>query len=208
MNNELPATEALIDRWLSQPDVFSRHSKTIRSSAAVMHYCFLNHPLPAGRISRWLMIIRRWPLFLKGRPRAPSLIAKPLSMVENLQKLGLIVLEQDHQEVVLGFAGKFWSLAPQFLSLTKQEYRDFSGNGYAKAAVSFRFKPLDALSCVVSTETRVLASDPRARFQLKLYWSIIEPFSGLIRRQMLTALANAPCCGGGGSGQTLSEPNL
>jgi hypothetical protein len=45
----------------------------------------------------------------------------------------------------------------------------------------------------VVTETRVAADDARSRRRFRLYWLAIRPFSGLIRRRWLAAIARG--CG-------------
>jgi hypothetical protein len=49
----------------------------------------------------------------------------------------------------------------------------------------------DGDGSVLSTETRVHASTPRARRAFRLYWLIVGPFSALIRRRWLRAAARA-----------------
>jgi hypothetical protein len=44
---------------------------------------------------------------------------------------------------------------------------------------------------VLSTETRVHAATPRARWTFRLYWLVVGPFSALIRRRWLRAAARA-----------------
>jgi hypothetical protein len=43
--------------------------------------------------------------------------------------------------------------------------------------------------CVLSTETRVAAADAAARHAFRRYWLAIGPFSKLIRRRWLAAVA-------------------
>ena len=40
----------------------------------------------------------------------------------------------------------------------------------------------------LTTETRVLLTDERSRRAFRRYWLVIRPFSGLIRRNWLTAI--------------------
>jgi hypothetical protein len=43
----------------------------------------------------------------------------------------------------------------------------------------------------VTTETRVLAPDAGSRRAFRLYWLVVGPFSALIRRRWLRAIARA-----------------
>ena len=64
------------------------------------------------------------------------------------------------------------------------DFRTFADPGFAKMAFNFR---LDGST--LSTETRVLLTDERSRRAFRRYWLVIRPFSGLIRRAWLRAIA-------------------
>jgi len=55
-----------------------------------------------------------------------------------------------------------------------------------KIAIDFRAEPIPGGSRL-STETRVQATNERARRRFRLYWLAIGPFSALIRRRWLAA---------------------
>jgi len=55
-----------------------------------------------------------------------------------------------------------------------------------KIAIDFRAEPIPGGSRL-STETRVKATNERARRRFRLYWLVIGPFSALIRRRWLAA---------------------
>ena len=55
-------------------------------------------------------------------------------------------------------------------------------------ALDFRAEPR-ADGSLLTTETRVHALTPRARRLFRLYWLAIGPFSALIRRRWLKAIA-------------------
>lgn len=60
--------------------------------------------------------------------------------------------------------------------------------GVALATMNFAITPGDDGTCVVSTETRVYATDPSARRRFGAYWRIIYPGSALMRRMWLRAI--------------------
>ena len=60
----------------------------------------------------------------------------------------------------------------------------FTEPGYAKMALNYRLE-----DGMLSTETRVLLTDERSRKAFRRYWLVIRPFSGLIRRAWLRAIA-------------------
>jgi hypothetical protein len=70
---------------------------------------------------------------------------------------------------------------------TPEEYRAFELPGYAKATMNFLITESES-ACVVTTETRVHATDPRSRRRFGIYWLAIYPGSALIRRMWLRAI--------------------
>ena len=61
-------------------------------------------------------------------------------------------------------------------------------SGYALAAMNFVVTADGAGGSVISTETRVYASDPRSRSSFRKYWRLIYPGSAIIRRMWLRAI--------------------
>jgi hypothetical protein len=54
--------------------------------------------------------------------------------------------------------------------------------------MEFRFEPTPA-GTLLSTETRILATDPGARQSFAAYWFLIRPSSSAIRREVLAVVA-------------------
>ena len=50
--------------------------------------------------------------------------------------------------------------------------------------------PIHPLGTLLSTETRVLATDPRTRRAFAAYWLFIRAGSGAIRREVLSIVAH------------------
>jgi len=69
-----------------------------------------------------------------------------------------------------------------------QQFIHFAQPGFAKAAVNFRTLS-DPSGTLLTTQTRILTTDERARRMFGRYWRIIRPGSGLIRRDILAAAA-------------------
>ncbi len=67
--------------------------------------------------------------------------------------------------------------------------------GFEIAAMNFLVEDTGPRSCMVTTETRVYATDTSARHRFAPYWRVIYPGSALIRRTWLRAVkprAEAP----------------
>jgi hypothetical protein len=61
--------------------------------------------------------------------------------------------------------------------------------GYAKAVMNFYLAVrADNTGVILTTETRILASDPATRRKFARYWRVIFPGSALIRRMWLRAI--------------------
>ena len=66
--------------------------------------------------------------------------------------------------------------------------REWSQPGWVKVAMEFRLTPTVG-GTRLSTETRVVATDPGARRRFALYWLVVGPGSSATRWEVLTAVA-------------------
>jgi hypothetical protein len=73
-------------------------------------------------------------------------------------------------------------------SLDAAGLRAFDEPGWAKTGLDFVLAAQDG-GTRLTTETRVTATDARSRALFGLYWGAIRAGSGLIRRDMLRAVA-------------------
>jgi hypothetical protein len=104
--------------------------------------------------------------------------------VDEMRKVGFDVVADDApRELVWAAIGRPWKLKgggrPR-----GADFATFVEPGWAKMAFNFR---LDGDT--LSTETRVLLTDAKSRRKFRRYWFVIRPFSGLIRRVWLRAIA-------------------
>ncbi len=90
------------------------------------------------------------------------------------------------QGVVLGLTGQFWRLRGGAGDPAKPKTRDaflaYDRADTCKAVIDFRIGHNR-----LSTETRVHIGDLAARRRFTRYWTVIWPFSGLIRILLLRA---------------------
>lgn len=93
-----------------------------------------------------------------------------------------MLAEDPGRELVLGAIGRPWRLRGG--DSPAADFAAFDRPGYAKLAINWR---LDGTT--LSTETRVLLTDDASRRAFRRYWLVIRPFSGLIRRVWLRAIA-------------------
>ena len=103
------------------------------------------------------------------------------SVLDQLPR-GIATLADDPgRELVLGAVGRPWR--PGGGMVPGADPRAFETPGYARMALAFEFAGGE-----LSTETRVLCTDAASRRRFRLYWLVVRPFSGLIRREWLRAI--------------------
>lgn len=92
--------------------------------------------------------------------------------------------EVPNEELVLGLTGRFWTPTGGLVTTRSDTFRAGPEPGLAQAAWNFHLSSPTPGVTELLTETRVrVAEDARASFQL--YWTVVRPFSGLLRRVML-----------------------
>ena len=107
------------------------------------------------------------------------------------ESMGFLCLADTEDEIVYAQAGRFWSRNErQALASprTAEELLALDDPGVAVAAMSVRLEALAPDRTRVVTETRIRALGPQARRWFRLYWLLIRPFSGLLRRSMLIGI--------------------
>jgi hypothetical protein len=107
-----------------------------------------------------------------------------------LDALPVPLLASDGPEsVVFGGALQAWRLGggEESPELNAGELQRWIQPGWVKAVMDFRLRPFRG-GTELSSETRVLATDPATRRRFRLYWLFVEPGSTAIRWEVLTAV--------------------
>jgi hypothetical protein len=165
-------SSTLLSEVLPEYDFRERHSRHVaappeRVFAAVRELCA--DDTPAVRV---LFRLRG----LRGDTRRP--------IFDQMERFGFVVVaEEPGRELVVAAIGQPWRLRggtrPRGV-----DFRTFAEPGFAKMALNWRLE-----DGTLSTETRVRLTDAQARRAFRRYWLVIRPFSGLIRRAWLRAVA-------------------
>jgi hypothetical protein len=178
----------LIDHFMPGAPFGERHQRWLRASPRralqaahevrpeEIHFLLLLSALRSLRPGR-----------LFGQERAA---ARERSLLEVALAGGFLVLADDpDRELLLGTVGRFWTLRPSRAPrvTTPDEFLAFDEPGYAKATLNFHAQA-EGGGCRLVTETRITATDAAARRKFGLYWRLIRPGSGLIRRTWLAAI--------------------
>lgn len=127
----------------------------------------------------------------RGGRDGPESIMNPAAgkpLLESAVKTGFRMLAQlENREVVFGgFVAAPPGAAQR--AWTEKAYIALDEPGFAKVAMNFRLEPRGASACVLSTETRVYATDAATRRIFKVYWRTIYPGSAWIRVSWLRAI--------------------
>nr|WP_204332482.1 hypothetical protein [Geodermatophilus sabuli] len=107
-----------------------------------------------------------------------------------LEALPVPVLASSAPEsVVFGGVLQAWRLGggEQPPALDAEDLQRWIRPGWVKAVMDFRLTPVRG-GTELSSETRVLATDPTTRRRFALYWRFVQPGSTAIRWEVLTAV--------------------
>ncbi len=168
-----------IDEFLPNYDFCAAYEIRIDAPTSVVYECLLRSDFSELWLVRVLMTLRsgkRLP-----RNRVPS------DLRRRLQGTGFVMLaEAPGDELVIGVAGQFWRPdGGRCLDLTADEFAGFSRPGYAKVAWNFKLLAESPESTLLSTETRIKCFGQAALWKFRIYWSLVGPFSGLMRKAIL-----------------------
>jgi hypothetical protein len=169
----------LIDELLPHYDIKARYQ--IDADAPVERA----YSLARGLDMRDSLIVRS--LFrLRGLPESGLTF-------EGMLKWGFVLLaDRPPQEIVFGLIGRFWTPFPRFQRFQADNFVSFNQAGLAKAVGNIAIIPLgDARRVRITTETRVQCMCDSSRRSFRLYWQLIGPFSGVIRKEWLRWVKHA-----------------
>jgi hypothetical protein len=162
----------LIDEILPEYDFSERHSTSVEAAPERAYEIARRLDMGGSALIRLLFRLR-------GLPSAAL-------DLDGLCALGFSILaERPGRELVLGLVGQFWTRDGGVLAVTRSGFGEFRQPGYALAAWNFHVSGHPRGGTSLSTETRVHCTDAASRFSFRLYWLLVRPFSGLIRRVML-----------------------
>lgn len=173
-----PEKHPLIDEFLPEHDFGATYEIGIQAPASVVYQRLLVCDFNAVWIARALMTLR------SGRRIRPNRV--PGDLRQRLRGTGFVILAEIPNELVIGVAGRFWRPdGGRCLNLSAGDFAGFSRAGYAKVVWNFRLRAATPESTVLSTETRIKCFGRMARWKFRLYWAVVGPFSGLIRKAIL-----------------------
>lgn len=173
----------MIDRFLPQYQVSSRHRTLVRAPAQQVYQALFAIDPYDSWPTKILFALRGLPNLFRRR-RQP----RPKVTLEQAMQTGFILLGQEpDREVLLGLVGQFWKPSGGLQRLDTDGFAAFAAPGFAKAVWSFALIPLEN-GTMVETQTRVYCTDEGSLRRFRAYWALVGPFSGLIRMELLRLL--------------------
>ena len=124
-------------------------------------------------------------VLMAGRSAGRASLPRTSTVLRTLTSRGFTVLHEEDDEVVLGAAVRVRApVGPAELGPVPVEaWLALDAPDHYKVAFNFRLA-----GGQLSTETRVLATDPETARRFHRYWRLIRLPSGLIRREWLYAI--------------------
>ena len=182
----------LLDQAMPAWDVAEHHQRRVAADLDAVWDALLATPMSDLPVTRALMRVRT---FGRGTPGSPA-----RTVVEALPP-GEITRDAP-RELLLGLVAPVRlcyssSDLPALRAATVTELQRPLPDGWVRIATDFRLVAAGAGSTTLSTDTRVLASGPRARRAFRTYWVAVGWGSGLVRRELLRAVARRAEAGGG-----------
>jgi len=164
----------LIDDFMPNYDFCETHDIKIRATTENVFRALNEVDLCESAMIRWLFRLRGLPT--RG------------TTLREMQRLRFEVLgESENRELLLGLAGKFWTIKGDLRKINSQNFREFDEKGFAKAVWNFSLDKAEG-ETRLTTETRIECLDAESRKKFGFYWTLIQSFSALIRKEILKAI--------------------
>ena len=176
----------LIDEYLPEYDFVERHRTLIRAPREAVYEAVRRLDMIRSPVIRGLFALRSLPAILaRSSTRKNERLGLTL---DGLLGSGFVLLgERRGEELLLRLVGRFWTPSGGTLPVDADEFRAFRRPGYARAVWNFSLSEEDG-NTLLATETRVQCTDGTSRRRFGIYWTVIGPFSGLIRREILRSI--------------------
>jgi hypothetical protein len=161
----------LIDDFMPRFDFKETHDIKIYATAEQVFRAAHEIDFCESWVVRWLMRLR-------GMSAGKMTLRELRKTI--FEKLG----ESENREILLGLAGKFWTPMGNLQKIDASNFREFNEKGFAKATWNFWLDETKG-ETRLTTETRIECMDAESRKSFGFYWTFIQPFSALIRKEML-----------------------
>ena len=175
---------AVLDRFIPRPDVRERHETTIRAPAGLVLDMARHFDMQSIRPIRALFWLRAKLLGarLPAVKRSTGLVADMLAL-----GWGCLVDEPDRC-FVAGASCQPWQADVVFVPIAAAHFAIYAEPDRVKIAWTLEAEALGPVLTRFATETRVVATDDRARAKFRRYWRVFRIGIVMIRRLLLSTL--------------------
>lgn len=177
-----------LDQLLPHYDFGECHRRVIDASRDRVYDAVWTATLGEMPLVPLLFDLRSLPSMLAGKGSLPRKQDEPL--LAQMIASGFTLLADDPgREVVVGVIGQMWQPGGGIARFhNANEFLAFDQPGFVKVAMNFLLWGQEETTRLV-TETRIFATNRRARRKFALYWLPVRIGSGAIRRIWLRAIA-------------------
>jgi hypothetical protein len=177
------AAERLLDEAMPRWDVHERHQRVVAAPLEDVWRAVLDLTVGELPLTSALMRVRTLgaPLGARDRPVVDALPPGEVDRREPTELLYAMVSPTSWRKPM--------SSGPATQPGTTEQLNRPLPDGWVRVGMDFRLQPVAAGTTRLATETRVLATGPRAKRVFGVYWLVIRAGSGAIRREMLRAVA-------------------
>jgi hypothetical protein len=182
----------MLDDLMPEYDFAERHQRRVEATPDATWSALASLTLDDLTVTRPLLALRH--LRASRAPSKPLLTNGPVTLLHR----------EDGRVAIAGAIARPWRpRAPKREVSSLAEFRAFNDAGWTKYLTEFRIEPDgDHGRCTLSTETRGISTDVHARRRFGVYWAIIRVPSGIIRRDILRAVARSVLAPSFGSRRT------
>ena len=178
----------LMTRYLPRYQFAEEHSLYVAAPPARVLDAAGRPDVVDDTFARRLIALREMPNRLAGRLGfASTLQQRPAFGLADFTPLGR---DSDH-ELAFGLAGRFWQSDYGLVALPDAAaFEALDPTGLAKLVLNFTAQP-EGSGTRLTTHTRIWCGDEAARRRFNMYWLLIRPARGLIRRRLLQRARDA-----------------
>jgi hypothetical protein len=183
----------LIESFIPNPDAIETHEIEIAASREAVYQALWTTDLGGSPIIKSLMALRSLPGIVSN-PKQLRHLPRQITLQTIIESGFGQLAEDPGREVVLGVEGQFWRPTGAILPFSKEMFRGPVQPDFARGVWNFAVQDAGQGLSVLSTETRVVCGSAASRLKFRAYWTVVRPFSGLIRVIMLRAVKKACAC--------------
>lgn len=118
----------------------------------------------------------------------PPVSPLPILTLIETSATGFFPLEHTDREFIFGMAGQPWNNAARPVRLTAESFPSWMPPDQVKIVANLKVEDAGGGWSRLITETRIKATDDRARRTMARYWRFIYPGSAMIRQSLLEAV--------------------